>query len=132
MATSDSVGPFIGLVLVIAFVYSIFGKAKIPRSKAEVSPAPLKGASTSKQWSGKDTGPFTVKSLTREQSYCLMALADGENVRKEGVLHEKGMRHFASRTLTSLVKHGFAQEDGKGGFVVTDHGLNAYNNLPWR
>ena len=34
-------------------------------------------------------------------------------------------RAHGLKTVASLHKHGFLDDDGSGGYVITDHGLNA-------
>lgn len=82
------------------------------------------------EWSGTTTGALPLKTLTYKQYECLedarygfriVALAPSE--RKQPQPHKT--RAHGLKTVASLQKHGFLDEDGTGGYVITDHGLNA-------
>ncbi len=82
------------------------------------------------EWSGTTTGALPLKTLTYKQYECLedarygfriVALPPSE--RKEPQAHKT--RAHGLKTVASLHKHGFLDDDGAGGYVITDHGLNA-------
>lgn len=82
------------------------------------------------EWSGTTTGALPLKTLTYKQYECLedarygfriVAVAPSE--RKQPQPHKT--RAHGLKTVASLHKHGFLDEDGTGGYVITDHGLNA-------
>lgn len=82
------------------------------------------------EWSGTTTGALPLKTLTYKQYECLedarygfriVAVAPSE--RKQAQPHKT--RAHGLKTVASLHKHGFLDEDGTGGYVITDHGLNA-------
>ena len=82
------------------------------------------------EWSGTTTGALPLKTLTYKQYECLedarygfriVALPPSE--RKQPQPHKT--RAHGLKTVASLQKHGFLDEDGSGGYVITDHGLNA-------
>jgi hypothetical protein len=82
------------------------------------------------EWSGTTTGALPLKTLTYKQYECLedarygfriVALAPSE--RKQPQPHKT--RAHGLKTVASLQKHGFLDDDGTGGYVITDHGLNA-------
>jgi hypothetical protein len=82
------------------------------------------------EWSGTTTGALPLKTLTYKQYECLedarygfriVALAPSE--RKKPQPHKT--RAHGLKTVASLQKHGFLDDDGTGGYVITDHGLNA-------
>lgn len=82
------------------------------------------------EWSGTTTGALPVKILTYKQYECLedarygfriVALPPSE--RKQPQPHKT--RAHGLKTVASLKKHGFLADDGEGGHVITDRGLNA-------
>lgn len=82
------------------------------------------------EWSGTTTGALPLKTLTYKQYECLedarygfriVALPPSE--RKQPQPHKT--RAHGLKTVASLQKHGFLDDDGTGGYVITDHGLNA-------
>lgn len=82
------------------------------------------------EWSGTTTGALPLKTLTYKQYECLedarygfriVAVAPSE--RKHPQPHKT--RAHGLKTVSSLHKHGFLDDDGTGGYVITDHGLNA-------
>ena len=82
------------------------------------------------EWSGTTTGALPLKTLTYKQYECLedarygfriVAVAPSE--RKQPQPHKT--RAHGLKTVASLQKHGFLDDDGTGGYVITDHGLNA-------
>jgi hypothetical protein len=82
------------------------------------------------EWSGTTTGALPLKTLTYKQYECLedarygfriVALPPSE--RKQAQPHKT--RAHGLKTVASLQKHGFLDDDGTGGYVITDHGLNA-------
>ncbi len=120
-------------LLAAVFAAALYGyrRNKLMRPQAQAHAKPeSKPKYTSLKWSGKDTGPFAIKQLTREQADCLMCLVGGEKVTARG--SDMDVPDFATTTLKSLVKHGFIVEESPGLFAITDHGLNAYQNLRWR
>ncbi len=91
----------------------------------------------SMKWSGKINGPLPIKTLTFNQNHCLSDAAFGKRI----VQHRPGENYgdapeniafHSSRTVDTLVKHGFLMGDGKGAFVCTDLGLRAFETLPYR
>ncbi|MDQ3272364.1 MAG: hypothetical protein M3Q12_09410 [Pseudomonadota bacterium] len=82
------------------------------------------------EWSGTTTGALPLKTLTYKQYECLedarygfriVAVAPSE--RKQPQPHKT--RAHGLKTVSSLHKHGFLDDDGTGGYIITDHGLNA-------
>ena len=115
---------FVILLMVIAGVaHQLFSKQK----KATIAHEKPR-----KKWSGKNTGPFAIKALTREQSYCLGSLINEDFVGKGTPSRKDGIEYFPAATINALVKHGFIEELKPDQFSITDHGLNAYDNLRWR
>jgi hypothetical protein len=71
-----------------------------------------------------------IKILTYKQYECLEDARYGFKIvglppteRKLPQPHKT--RAHGLGTVASLAKHGFLSEDGNGGYVITDHGLNA-------
>ena len=82
------------------------------------------------EWSGTVTGALPIKILTYKQYECLEDARYGFKIvglppteRKLPQPHKT--RAHGLRTVASLAKHGFLHDDGNGGYVITDHGLNA-------
>ena len=82
------------------------------------------------EWSGTAAGALPIKILTYKQYECLEDARYGFKIvglppteRKLPQPHKT--RAHGLRTVASLAKHGFLNEDGNGGYVITDHGLNA-------
>lgn len=82
------------------------------------------------QWSGHVTGSLPIKILTYKQYECLEDARYGFRIvglppseRKLPQPHKT--RAHGLKTVASLAKHGFLDADGEGGYVITDHGLNA-------
>ncbi len=82
------------------------------------------------QWSGTTTGALPIKILTYKQYECLEDARYGFRIvgvaqaeRKLPQPHKT--RAHGLKTVASLLKHGFLDDDGNGGCVINDHGLNA-------
>lgn len=83
------------------------------------------------EWSGRRTGVFAVRTLTRLQAQVLdrlrrhqpftVGLPTGEGARSE-TIHRK--------TVTSLAQRGFIEARPDGSYAITDHGLHALAVLP--
>lgn len=82
------------------------------------------------EWSGTTTGALPLKTLTYKQYECLedarygfriVALPPSERKQPQ----PQKTRAHGLKTVNSLHKHGFLDDDGTGGYVITDHGLNA-------
>lgn len=129
-------------VLVFLALLGLLGFAwvRVTRSKAKVSqtlPAPpqdsayeVSYAPPEFEWSGTTTGELPLKILTYKQYECLEDARYGFRIvgvppsdRKQPQPHKT--RAHGLKTVASLHKHGFLDDDGSGGYVITDHGLNA-------
>lgn len=82
------------------------------------------------EWSGQTTGALPVKILTYKQYECLEDARYGFRIvavppseRKLPQPHKT--RAHGLKTVASLHKHGFLDDDGEGGHLITDRGLNA-------
>lgn len=82
------------------------------------------------EWSGTTTGALPVKILTYKQYECLEDARYGFRIvglppteRKQPQPHKT--RTHGLTTVASLKKHGFLEDDGEGGYLITDRGLNA-------
>ena len=101
------------------------GTASADDSNFQVSYAPPEF-----EWSGTTTGTLTLRTLTYKQYECLedarygfRIVAVSPSERKSPQPHKT--RAHGLKTVASLLKHGFLAEDGTGGYLITDHGLNA-------
>ncbi|MES2685364.1 MAG: hypothetical protein V4706_01000 [Pseudomonadota bacterium] len=99
--------------------------ASPPDNAYEVSYAPPEF-----EWSGTTTGALPLKVLTYKQYECLEDARYGFRIvgvppsdRKLPQPHKT--RAHGLKTVASLHKHGFLDDDGSGGYLITDHGLNA-------
>lgn len=82
------------------------------------------------EWSGTTTGALPVKILTYKQHECLEDARNGFRIvglppteRRQPQPHKT--RAHGLRTVASLKKHGFLEDDGEGGYLITDRGLQA-------
>lgn len=117
-----------------------FAWVRMNRSKARVSqilPAPpqetafeVSYAPPEFEWSGTTTSALPLKILTYKQYECLEDARYGFRIvgvppadRKLPQPHKT--RAHGLKTVASLHKHGFLDDDGSGGYLITDHGLNA-------
>ncbi len=82
------------------------------------------------QWSGHVSGSLPIKILTYKQYECLEDARYGFRIvglppseRKLPQPHKT--RAHGLKTVASLAKHGFLDEDGADGYTITDLGLNA-------
>ena len=82
------------------------------------------------EWSGTSTGALPVKILTYKQYECLEDARYGFRIvglppteRKQPQAHKT--RAHGLKTVASLKKHGFLEDDGEGGYLITDRGLHA-------
>lgn len=89
------------------------------------------------RWSGTVTGPLPIKVLTRPQIDCLDSASYGARI--VGVppsemyfQQPENTSSHATKTVQSLVKHGFLADDGKGGYIITDLGLRAHETCSVR
>lgn len=137
----EPVGIIIFLVMLLGLLVLASRRFFSRRSadpSAEVMPGPRSEDSSYKvsyaapefEWSGTTTGALPLKILTYKQYECLedarygfriAAVAPSE--RKQPQPHKT--RAHGQKTVASLVRHGFLNPDGEGGYVITDHGLNA-------
>ena len=82
------------------------------------------------EWSGTSTGTLPIKILTYKQYECLEDARYGFKIIGLPPTERKLPQPYKTRahglkTVASLEKHGFLNEDGEGAYVITDHGLNA-------
>ena len=82
------------------------------------------------EWSGTASGVLPIKILTYKQYECLEDARYGFKIvglppTERKLPQPYKTRAHGLRTVASLAKHGFLNEDGNGGYVITDHGLNA-------
>jgi hypothetical protein len=82
------------------------------------------------QWGGYDTGSLPIKILTYKQYECLEDVRYGFRIvglppSERHLAQPHKTRAHGLKTVASLARHGFLTDDGKGGYVITDHGLNA-------
>ena len=112
------------------------GRANAAVSKPQAATAtPATGVKIKvKKWSGDDSVPLPIKALTRSQWDCLSDGIDGSRI--VAVLpmdmytpRPDGSSGHGSKTIKSLVKHGFLAENPDGGYVITDQGLRACETL---
>ena len=82
------------------------------------------------QWSGHVSGSLPIKILTYKQYECLEDARYGFRIiglppSERRLEQPHKTRPHGLKTVASLAKHGFLNDDGKGGYMITDHGLNA-------
>ena len=82
------------------------------------------------EWSGTASGTLPIKVLTYKQYECLEDARYGFKIvglpPTERMLPQPHKtRAHGLRTVASLMKHGFLNEDGNCAYVITDRGLNA-------
>jgi hypothetical protein len=82
------------------------------------------------EWSGTTSGAIPVKILTYKQYECLEDARYGFRIVGLAPSERKLPQPYKTRahglkTVASLLKHGFLKDDGSGGLLITDHGLNA-------
>jgi hypothetical protein len=130
----------LGVLGLAAFYVYKRKPAVIPAPAVPPAPAPVAAMPATKpqvsyiqpefQWSGTSTGALPIKILTYKQYECLedarygfriVALAPAD--RKLPQPHKT--RAHGLKTVASLLNHGFLDQDGEGGYVISDHGLNA-------
>jgi len=82
------------------------------------------------QWSGHVSGSLPIKILTYKQYECLEDARYGFRIvglppveRQLPQPHKT--RAHGLKTVASLARHGFLENDGEGGYAITDHGLHA-------
>ena len=128
------------LIVLALLGLAAFGWLRRTRRKADAEPAmkttheesayQVSYAPPEFEGSGTTTGALPLKTLTYKQYECLedarygfriVAVAPSE--RKQPQPHKT--RAHGLKTVASLQKHGFLEEDGTGGYLITDHGLNA-------
>jgi len=131
---------FFLLLGLLGFALFRFGPFRGIQRKAGAPPAPqatpddngyqVSYAPPEVEWSGTTTGALPFKTLTYKQYECLEDARYGFRIvgvppseRKQPQPHKT--RAHGLKTVGSLLKHGFLDEDGAGGYVITDHGLNA-------
>lgn len=88
-------------------------------------------------WSDIDTGPISVKHLTKTQAACLKGAINGKRIMLRDVRHPIGdapsdIEFYGRNTISSLLRNGFIQSDGRGVYVCTDHGRKAFYVVPRR
>lgn len=130
------------VVLVFLALLGLLGFTWLRRNRRKVDTAPapqpahdetayqVSYAPPEFEWSGTTTGALPLKTLTYKQYECLedarygfriVAVAPSE--RKQPQPHKT--RAHGLKTVASLQKHGFLDDDGTGGYLITDLGLNA-------
>lgn len=82
------------------------------------------------EWSGTTTGALPVKILTYKQYECLEDARYGFRIVGLPPTERKQPQPYKTRahglkTVASLKKHGFLDDDGEGGYLITDRGLHA-------
>lgn len=82
------------------------------------------------QWSGHVSGSLPIKILTYKQYECLEDARYGFRIvglppSERHLAQPHKTRAHGVKTVASLARHGFLTDDGEGGYVITDHGLNA-------
>ncbi|HQR99417.1 MAG TPA: hypothetical protein PK060_07545 [Polaromonas sp.] len=106
------------------------GRAETQSSTLDDSTYRVSYAPPEFEWSGTTTGALPVKILTYKQYECLEDARYGFRIvglppieRKQPQPHKT--RAHGLKTVASLKKHGFLEDDGEGGYLITDRGLNA-------
>lgn len=101
--------------------------AQVP---AEKNAYKISYAPSDMEWSGSTRGALPLKILTYKQYECLEDARYGFKIvgvttaaRKDAQPHKT--RAHGQKTVASLVRHGFLALNDEGGYVITDHGLNA-------
>lgn len=104
--------------------------AEVDRRSEEDSTSRVSYVPPEFQWSGHVSGSLPIKILTYKQYECLEDARYGFRIvglppseRKLPQPHKT--RAHGLKTVASLAKHGFLDEDGADGYMITDHGLNA-------
>lgn len=89
-------------------------------------------------WSGDETTALPIKTLSPHQSMCLNDASYGIRIvmvapSERYTSPTEGFSGHPSKTVNSLIKHGFLLADGKGSYTITDLGLraNAQCNVRW-
>ena len=82
------------------------------------------------EWSGTTSGTITLKTLTYKQYECLEDARNGFRIlgllpSEQRLPQAHKTRAHSLKTVASLSKHGFLDEDGTGGHLINDHGLHA-------
>ena len=82
------------------------------------------------QWSGHVSGSLPIKILTYKQYECLEDARYGFRIvglppSERNLAQAHKTRAHGLKTVASLAKHGFLDDDGNGGYMISDHGLNA-------
>ncbi len=128
----------LGLLAVALFRLRLFrgrqrrnaGVPSAPQTARDDSSYQVSYAPPEFEWSGTTTGALPFKTLTYKQYECLEDARYGFKIvgvppseRKQPQPHKT--RAHGLKTVGSLLKHGFLDEDGEGSYVITDHGLNA-------
>lgn len=128
------------LIVLALLGLAAFAWLRRTRRKADTAPAMKTAAEENAyqvsyappefEWSGTTTGALPLKTLTYKQYECLEDARYGFRIvavppseRKQPQPHKT--RAHGLKTVASLQKHGFLEEDGTGGYLITDHGLNA-------
>ncbi|HYW57116.1 MAG TPA: hypothetical protein VE934_09150 [Polaromonas sp.] len=104
--------------------------APVPQAEPEDSAYRVSYIPPEFQWSGTTTGALPIKILTYKQYECLEDARYGFRIVGVPTAERKLPQPYKTRahgqkTVASLMKHGFLDEDGTGGYVINDHGLNA-------
>lgn len=120
---------------VVAAALYFFARRKPPL--ASVLPAPVEKSTyeisyiaPEFQWSGTSSGELPIKILTYKQYECLEDARYGFKIVAVPPAERKLPQPYKTRahglkTVDSLLKHGFLDLGSDGGYVISDHGLNA-------
>jgi len=126
---------FLALLALLGFAWwrLALRKPELPqalKTSADDSSYQVSYAPPEFEWSGTTTSALPLKTLTYKQFECLEDARYGFRIvavtpaeRKLPQPHKT--RAHGIKTVASLHKHGFLDDDGTGGYLITDHGLNA-------
>ncbi len=126
---------FLALLGLLGFAWKRMTRSRAELSQTLTSPPPdnafeVSYAPPEFEWSGTTTGALPIKILTYKQYECLEDARYGFRIvglqpsdRQQPQPHKT--RAHGQKTVASLHNHGFLNADGSGGYVITDHGLNA-------
>jgi hypothetical protein len=126
---------FLALLGLLGFAWKRMTRSRAELSQTLTAPPPdnayeVSYAPPEFEWSGTTTGALPLKILTYKQYECLEDARYGFRIvglppsdRQQPQPHKT--RAHGLKTVASLHNHGFLDADGSGGYVITDHGLNA-------